>query len=161
HSPYSGKENLALQSVSVFFGGRLSDHMGALVKATHDNIYDTTSWDTLDVRYARTVSFGAHSAILGVDVNNSPTVQDLWSSLPVSSFPYVGSELVPGPGNAPIIHFQLSNRVLGGSIYSMIDNHVYAELGFYKGVSNKWLGNLGVGSGSSANIVGAAPYARI
>jgi hypothetical protein len=160
-SPYSDKENLALQSVSVFFAGRLSDHMGAFVKATHDDIFGNTSWDTLDVRYARTVSFSGHSAILGVDVNNDPSAQDLWSSLPVYSFPYVGSELVPFAGNAPILHFQLGNRVLGGSIYSMIDNHLYAELGFYKGVSNKWLENLGGGSGSSPNIVGAAPYARI
>jgi hypothetical protein len=42
----------------------------------------------------------------------------------------------------------------------MIDNRVYAELGFYKGVSDKWLANLG-DPGASPRIVGAAPYARI
>jgi len=158
-SPFSNDENLALQQVSVYFAGRISDHLGAFVKGTYDNIFDTKTWDNLDIRYARTVSFGGHSAVLGVDVNNNPTVQDLWSSLPVFSFPYLRSELVPTPSAAPAIHFALGTTVLGGTLYSMIDNRFYAELGFYKGVSNKWLGNLGE-PGASPNIVGAAPYAR-
>jgi hypothetical protein len=86
-SPYSDKENLALQSVSVYFAGRISDHLGAFVKATYDNIFDTTAWDTLDVRYARTVDLGGHSTVLGIDVNNNPTAQDLWNSTPVWGFP--------------------------------------------------------------------------
>lgn len=158
-SPFSDDENLALQEVSVYFAGRISDHMGAFVKGTYDNIFDTKTWDNLDVRYARTVTLGGHSTVLGIDVNNNPTVQDLWSSLPVFSFPYLRSELVPLPRAAPIIHFALGTTVLGGTIYSMIDNRFYAEVGFYKGVSNKWLGNLGE-PGGSPNIVGAAPYAR-
>jgi hypothetical protein len=159
-SPFSDKENLALQDVSVFFAGRITDHLGAFVKATYDNIFDSKAWDTLDVRYARTVDLGGHSAIVGVDLNNNPTAQDLWNSLSVWSFPYVRSELVPFPNTGPIIHGALGNTVLGGSVYSMIDNHLYAELGFYKGVSNKWLANLG-DPGASPNIVGAAPYARL
>jgi hypothetical protein len=160
-SPYSDKENLALQDVSVYFGGRITEHLGAFVKATYDNIFDSTTWDTLDVRYARTVDLGGgHSAVLGVDVNNSPTAQDLWNSTPVWGFPYITSELVPFPHNVPIIHQQLGDLVLGGSLYSMIDSRWYVELGFYKGVSNKWLGNLGI-PGGDPNIVGAAPYARL
>src|SRR5215813_2510808 len=135
--PFSDKENLAVQQVSVYFAGRITDHMGAFVKGTYDNIFDTKTWDTLDVRYARTVSLGGHSTVLGIDVNNNPTAQDLWSSLPVFSFPYLRPELGTAyPNAAPIIHSALGNTVLGGSIYSMIDNRVYAELGFYKGVSN-------------------------
>jgi hypothetical protein len=159
-SPFSDKENLALQEVSLYFAGRISDHMGAFVKGTYDNIFDTKTWDTLDVRYARTVSLGGHSTILGIDMNNNPTAQDLWSSLTVFNFPYLRSELVPIPSAAPVIQNAFGNLVLGGSIYSMIDNRVYAELGFYKGISNKWLGNLGL-PGGDPNIVGAAPYARI
>jgi hypothetical protein len=158
--PYSDKENLALQDVSVYFAGRITDHLGAFVKATYDNIYGTTAWDTLDVRYARTVDLGGHSAVLGISVNNDPTAQDLWNSTPVWGFPYVGSELVPLPISAPILDAAFGNTVLGGSVYSMIDNRWYVELGFYKGISNKWLGNLG-DPGASPHIVGAAPYARI
>jgi len=50
--PYSDKENLALQTVSVYFAGGITEHLGAFVKATYDHIFDVKSWDTLDVRYA-------------------------------------------------------------------------------------------------------------
>ena len=159
-SPYSNKENLALQNVSVYFAGRITDHLGAFVKATYDNIFGSTAWDTMDVRYARTTEIGGHSTVLGVTVNNNPTAQDLWNSTPAYGFPYFVSELVPFPVNtAPILH-RLGTTVLGGSVYSMIDSRWYVELGYYKGVSNKWLANLGSG-GSGQNIVGAAPYGRI
>jgi hypothetical protein len=158
-SPFSDKENLALQDVSVYFAGRITDHLGAFVKGTYDNVFDSKAWDMMDVRYARTLDIGGHSTILGLDVNNYPTVQDLWSTF-TFNFPYVQSELVPFPKTAPIIRGALGNTVLGASVYSMIDNHVYAELGFYKGVSNYWLGKLG-DPGASPNIVGAAPYARL
>lgn len=159
-SPYSDKENLALQNVTVYFAGGITDHLGAFIKGNYDNIFDTKNWGTLDVRYARTVDLGGHSVVLGIDVNNNPTAQDLWNSTPVWGFPYLVSELVPGPSTQPILDQTLGNLVLGGSLYSMIDSRWYAELGFYKGLSNKWLANLGF-PGASPNIVGAAPYARI
>ncbi|HEX8783173.1 MAG TPA: hypothetical protein VF764_07380, partial [Steroidobacteraceae bacterium] len=159
-SPYSDKANLDLQQVSVYFAGRITDHLGAFVKATYDNIFEVTSWDTLDVRYARTVSFGGHSAVVGIDVNNNPTAQDLWNSTPVWGFPYIASELAVYPAAGPILGQALGNTVLGGSVYSMIDNRWYVELGFYRGVSDKWIANLGL-PGANPNIVGAAPYARL
>jgi hypothetical protein len=158
--PYSDKENLALQDVSVYFAGGITDHLGAFVKATYDNIYRNTAWDKLDVRYARTVDLGGHSTVLGITVNNSPTVQDLWNSTPVWGFPYIGSEFVPFPNAAPVLDQAFGSTVLGSSIYSMIDNRWYVELGFYKGVSDKWLANLG-DAGASPHIVGAAPYGRL
>src|SRR5215469_15147651 len=92
-SPFSDKENLALQQVSVYFAGRITDHLGAFVKGTYDNIFDTKAWDTLDVRYARALDIGGHATILGIDVNNNPTAQDLWNSTPVWGFPYIAPEL--------------------------------------------------------------------
>jgi len=159
-APYSDKDNLALQAVSVYFAGGITDHLGAFVKATYDNIFDTAAWDTMDVRYARQVKLAGHSAVVGIDVNNNPTAQDLWNSLPVWGFPYVQSELVPSPNNVPILHEAFGNTVLGASVYTMIDNHLYAEVGLYRGLTNKWLGNLG-DPGADPHIVGAAPYARI
>jgi len=159
--PFSDKENIALQSVHVYFAGGITDHLGAFVKATYDNVFDSKTWDTLDIRYARTVDLGGHSTVLGVTVNNNPMAQDLWNSLSVWSYPYAISELVPSPDTAPIINGVLGSRVLGASVYSMIDSRYYVELGFYRGLSKKWLGNVGIPGEATANIVGAAPYARI
>jgi hypothetical protein len=159
-SPYSDKENLALQNVSAYFAGGITEHLGAFVKATYDNIFRNTAWDKLDVRYARTVNLGTHSSVVGITVNNSPTAQDLWNSTPVWGFPYLVSELVPFPGNAPILDQRLGAAVLGASAYSMIDSRWYVELGFYRGITDKWLADLG-DPGANPHIVGAAPYVRI
>ena len=158
--PFSDKDNLALQEVSVYFAGRITDNLGAFVKATYDNIFDTKSWDLMDVRYARSVNLWGHSAVLGIDVNNYPRVQDLWNTGGAFGFPYIQSELAPFQNAQPIIHGALGNTVLGASVYSMIDNLVYAELGFYRGLTNKWLGDLG-DPGADPHIVGAAPYGRV
>src|SRR6516165_6352042 len=159
-APYSDKENLALQTVSVYFAGGITEHLGAFVKASYDHIFDATAWDTLDVRYARTVDLGGHSTVLGVTVNNDPTAQDLWNSTPVWGFPYIGSELVPFPATVPVLDQALGLTVLGSSLYSMIDNRWYVELGFYRRLRDKWLANLG-DAGASPHIVGAAPYGRL
>ena len=158
-SPYSDKENLYLQDVSAYIAGGYGEHFGSFIKVTYDGVGKHTAWDLADVRYAHTLELGGHSLVAGVDVNNSPTVQDLWNSTPVWGFPYYQSTFAQFPDANPILS-GVGNTVLGGSLYAMIDNLVYSELGFYKGISDKWLGNLGVPHGDP-NIVGAAPYFRL
>jgi hypothetical protein len=158
-SPYSDKENLYLQDVSAYIAGGFGDHFGTFIKVTYDAVGKATAWDLLDVRYAHPLDLGGHSLVAGLDINNSPTVQDLWNSTSVWGFPYIQNPFTPFPNANPILN-SVGNTVLGGSAYTMIDNLVYAELGFYKGVSNKWLGDLGVPHGDP-NIIGAAPYFRV
>jgi len=159
-SPFSDKDNFYLQSASVYFAGRIADHLGAFVKGTYDGVARAGFWDSLDVRYARSFELGGHALVGGLDVNNSPTVSDLWNSTPIWGFPYVSSSLGVGPLGAPIIRGFTSGSVLGASVYSMIDNKFYAELGFYRGLSDKWLHNVGY-AGATKIIEGAAPYGRL
>src|SRR5215469_2022329 len=142
-SPYSNEDNLIVQDVSVFLAGRLAEHLGAFVKGTYFGVSRSAAWDSLDVRYARTLELGGQSVVAGIDVNNQPTVQDLWSSTPAWSYPYVRSELAPAPNGAPVIRGALAQSVLGASAYAMINSEIYLEAGFYRGVSEKWLANLG------------------
>jgi len=158
-SPFSDKDNLYLQSASVYFAGRIADHLGAFVKGTYDAVGRLGFWDSLDVRYARSFELGGHALVGGLDVNNSPTVQDLWNSTPIWGFPYVSSSLAVGPLGAPILHGLISQAVLGASLYSMIDNKFYVELGFYRGLSDNWLHNVGF-AGATKTIDGAVPYGR-
>jgi len=158
-SPYSDKANIYLQDVSAYVTNGFGDHFGSFVKVTYNAVGQHFSWDKLDVRYARTLELGGHSLVAGITVNNNPTVQDLWNSLPVWGFPYNQTTFTPFPQGAPMLRGLLGDTVLGASAYTMIDDLVYAELGFYKGLTNKWLGNLG-DAGANQNIVGASPYAR-
>jgi len=158
-SPFSDKDNFYLQSASVYFAGRIADHLGAFVKGTYDGVGRVGFLDSVDVRYARSFELGGHALVGGLDVNNSPTVSDLWNSTPIWGFPYVSSSLGVGPGWSPILRGLISGSVLGASVYSMIDNKFYAELGFYRGLSDKWLHNVGY-AGATRIIEGAAPYGR-
>ena len=158
-APFSDSEDFVVQDASLFLAGRLADHFGAFLKGTYDGVGKNAAWDNMDLRYARTLQLSGHAVVAGIDLNNDPTVQDLWNSTPVWSFPYVVSELVPTPSAGPLIRGLLAQSVLGASGYAMIDNRLYLELGAYRGVSAKWLADLG-DAGGSTHLSGAAPYGR-
>jgi hypothetical protein len=119
-----------------------------------------TTWDNTDVRYARAVSLGGMDAVVGLSLNNNPTVQDLWNSTPAWAYPFIGSGLAPGPSAGPVIAGGFAQVALGATAYTMIHDHVYLEAGAYRGLSDHWLGNLGLYPDNNIHMEGAAPYWR-
>jgi hypothetical protein len=158
---FSTNNNLSVDQVSIFYGGRITEHSGAFVQVTYSGEERHTSWDNMDIRYARAVKFAGTDAVIGVSINNNPTVQDLWNSTPAWGFPYISSPLVPGPSAATLIEGGLAQTVLGATAYAMIADHVYLEGGAYRNLSDRWLGNLGLGPGDNPHINGVAPYWRL
>src|ERR1700676_4438939 len=157
---FATNDNLSVDQVSGFYGGRITEHTGAFVHVTYSGEDRHTHWDNLDVRYARSASFGDHSVVFGVSVNNNPTVQDLWNSTPAWGFPYITSALAPTPAARPVISGGLAQSVLGATAYAMIDDHLYLEAGGYRGLSNAWLSRTGIGADANPHIDGVAPYWR-
>jgi hypothetical protein len=157
---FSSTANTSLDQVSVFAGTRLTEHIGMLGQATYSGEKRHFNWDNTDIRYARPISVLGTDAVVGVSVNNNPTVQDVWSSTPAWGYPYINSPLVPAPGANPIITGALAQLVLGATAYTMIHEHVYLEAGMYRGLSDRWYNNLGLYSSSNPNVSGAAPYWR-
>ena len=157
---FNTNDNGSLDQVSLFYGGRITQHVGAFVQMTFSGESRTTSWDNLDVRFANSATLGNTSLVYGVSVNNNPTVQDLWNSTPAWSYPYINSALAPTPAAAPVIAGGLAQLVLGATAYAMLDDHWYLEAGAYRGVSDHWLKNLGVGSDASPHLDGLSPYWR-
>src|SRR5271167_1280113 len=81
------------QQVSLFYAGKIADGLGGFIQLTYDGADDHFGFDNTDIRYAHHLSFGgandnAHELILGVTLNNNPTVQDVWNSTPAWGFPY-------------------------------------------------------------------------
>jgi hypothetical protein len=100
-------------------------------------------------------------AILGATVNNNPTVTDPYNSTPAWSFPYASSQFALTPAST-LIEGQLSGRVLGGSVYGLFSDLVYAEVGVYGALPQ--LGNrqvLGVFPTDGPVVNGGAPYWRL
>jgi hypothetical protein len=158
---FATNDNLSVDQVSVFLATKLFDGLGMFAQGTYSGEDRHFSWDNLDVRWARPVAnFFGTDAVVGISVNNNPTVQDLWNSTPAWAYPYIGSGLAPGPSAAPIISGGLAQVALGATAYAMIHDHVYLEAGVYRGLSDHWLGNLGLYPDNNIHMDGAAPYWR-
>jgi hypothetical protein len=152
--------NSALNELTGFLAGRISEHAGGFVEVSYSGIERHTAWGAFDVRYARSFELGGHGIVAGITLNNNPTVSDLWNSTPVWSFPYVGSELAPTPGAAPILMDGISETVLGPTLYAMVDDRFYLELGGFRSLSDAMLGNVGLSANDNSHVEGLAPYWR-
>jgi hypothetical protein len=118
--------------------------------------------DNTDIKRTFDVGMGSRDLQLGIDLNNRPTVQDLWNSTPTWGFPYNSSDLAPTPAASPILDDALAQRVVGLGGYAMWDNQLYTELTLYQPVQNRLLGRLGVDSPEGTDVYdGVAPYWRV
>jgi hypothetical protein len=157
---FATNDNLSLDQVSLFYGGRIFKSVGAFVQVTYSGEDRKVTWDNLDVRFARATSVGDHSIVWGISVNNNPTVQDLWNSTPAWSYPYITSGVAPGSAAAPMLAGGLGQLVLGSTVYAMVDDHLYLEAGAYRGLSDRWLRNVGLGPDDNLHLDGVSPYWR-
>jgi hypothetical protein len=158
---FSTNDNLSVDQVSVFLATRLFDHVGMFAQGTYSGEDRHFHWDNLDVRWARPVTnFLGTDAVVGISVNNNPTVQDLWNSTPAWAYPYITSGLAPVPSTAAVISGALAQVALGATAYTMIHDHLYLEAGAYRGLSDHWLGNVGLYPDNNIHMDGAAPYWR-
>ena len=157
---YSDNNNFAVDSVDAFFAGKIIDHVGAFAQVTYDGIARHTAWSKLDARYAQDFSPGGVDTLLGLSVNNNPTVQDPWNSTPVWQFPFPFPRFTNGPVQ-PQIDGAFAQSVLGTTLYTLIDNTLYLEGGGYRRVGDDLLRHLGVSNPEGLpRIDGTAPYWR-
>jgi len=153
-------DNVALDQVNLFFAGGIGSHFGAFIQATYDGVAKAFNWDNLDVRAVTTTTVSGKPVVLGLSLNNAPTVQDAWNTLPAWGFPYTSSALAPSPAAAPLIG-SLAQTTLGLTAYTWINSQVYLEGGGYTSPSANLLTRLGVDPTDPGNINGVAPYGRI
>jgi hypothetical protein len=152
--------NLSMQEISAFLAGRLTNHVGTFVQTTYSGVENIFSLDNMDLRFAGNVDLGGKDTILGLSVNNNPTISDPFNTLSAWSFPYIASEVAPTPAAAPLIQGGLEYQVLGGSAYGFFNDSIYAEAGAYGSLSRSTLHSLGIGA-DAGDLSGAAPYWRL
>ena len=161
HPSLSLNDNAVLNEASLFLASRITKRSGGYLSATYDRLNAHTRWDDIDVRYVHPFSIGEKASLLtGVTVNNNPTVQDLWNSAPAKRYPYVDTGMLPTPAAAPLIDGALSHQVLGTSIYAMLNDHYYLEVGAYRGLSGNWLDKMGMDPDASLHPEDVLPYWR-
>lgn len=157
----SKNDNLVLDQASVFAAGGIGEHFGGFAQVTYDGVGRAWTWDNLDLRAVTNAKvFGADS-ILGLTLNNNPTVQDAWNTLPAWGFPYTDTAVSQTPSAGLLIDGALAQEVLGLSAYGWLDHRVYVEAGGYSSPSSGTLSWLGADPMSPGSIHGVAPYGRI
>jgi len=160
-APHFGdNNNLVDDEISIFLAGRLAPGLGIFSQTTYSGIDRATALDNTDLRYARQTKLGGKSLILGVSLNNNPTIQDPWNSTPGWGFPFVGSELAPAPGAGTMINGGLEMQVIGLTAYGYYNDMLYVEAGGYTTLAPNTLNSLGL-AGDAGKMDGIAPYWRI
>jgi hypothetical protein len=156
---YGANGNFAMDQISVFTGGRITDYLGAFVQGTFDGIASTFHLDNTDIRLTTPLSVGDTELRIGLDINNGPTVQDPYNSTYAWGYPYVSSALVPTPAAQPLLAGGLAGSSIGATIYAWYDRSLYLEAGLYNTYGPSLLSYTGNAYGPGATSA-PAPYVR-
>jgi hypothetical protein len=171
---FQKNDSLIFATGSVFFGGKITDNIGAFTQFTWDPYAIKTdsgrfkgefSADNMDIRYADRLIGEDHEVIFGVAANNNPSVTDPWNTA-AAWMQYVP---VPSPtssqfidGASPYPGLAAGGNVAGLNAYAFIDQAVYVEAGDYrtaKGLFSfmKW----GLHDADVTKLRGDNPYLRV
>ncbi|MGO9127749.1 MAG: hypothetical protein ACLP6G_23010 [Terriglobales bacterium] len=148
------------QDISLFLSGAWTSNIGSFLQVTYDTKDDHFTSDNTDIRYANKTKLGGKELVYGLDLNNNPTVEDLWNSTPAWGFPWIASDFAPTPSASPIINGGLAQDVAGFGGFAMWNDHLYLDAAVYR---SEHVGGPqpNPGNGSTSDIRGVAPYWRL
>ena len=163
NSPVPATQNGSFQlpqDISLFLAGAWTSNVGSFLQVTYETQSDHFTSDNTDIRYANKTKMSGKELVYGLDLNNNPTVEDLWNSTPAWGFPWIASNVAPTPTATPIINGALAQDVAGIGGYAMWDSHLYVNMEIYR---SQHVGGPepNPGIGYTHNIVGVAPYWRV
>ena len=158
-APFNPNDNVTIPQVSLFYGGAITDHIGAFSQWTYDG-YSLWAWDNQDFRYSNTGRLGGLDVIYGISADNNPTVGDPWNTVPAWSFPYMSSNVAPDPGVGTLLDGTYAQAAGGAGAYAFFNNLVYLQVSGYRSIGAKTLTRLGVDPTGAPVIDGVAPYWR-
>ena len=170
--PAFAKDAVALfQTGSVFLAGKVTDNVGVFAQATYNN-YDSQNpdsgrwegkWasDNFDLRYADRFIDANRDLIVGLSLNNNPSIADPWNTAP-AWLQYVPTRFgVTGPDAGPIVS-QLGQQVAGVGAYAFWNQTLYAELAGYQTANGVWsFLSKGTADADQLKLKGTNPYLRL
>jgi hypothetical protein len=161
-------------TASLLAGGKVTDNVGGFVQVTFDPyavqggdgaFHGHSGADNIDVRYADRFIDTGRDLIVGVSVNNNPSVSDPWNTA-AAWMQYVP---VPSPtssrfidGSAPYPGFGAGGNLAGVTAYGYWNQAVYAELGGYRSATGvARVMSAGVPDADNTRLRGTNPYWRL
>ena len=147
------------QQASIFLAGAVTPHVGIFSQFTYAAADGSLGIDNVDIRYANHTMMGEQDLLYGVTLNNNPTVQDVWNTVPAWSFPFMSSGSAPSGNAATLIEGGFGQQVLGVGAYALWNSTVYTEFSAYRSAPQ---GAPGALDSSAVNTIrGVMPYWRL
>ena len=110
----NANDNLVLDQASLFVAGGIGEHLGGFAQlVTYDGVGRSWSWDNIDLRAVTNAKVFGEDSILGFTLNNNPTVQDPWNTLPAWGFPFTDTVVSPTPDAGELIDDPLAGNAIG------------------------------------------------
>lgn len=147
------------QQLSLFLGEEITPRLGTFLQLTFDPSSGTVGMDNADIRYANHASVASKDLIYGFTLNNNPTVQDVFNSVPAWGYPYAGPDVSPAPTAATLIDGRLGQQVAGLGAYASWNHLIYGEFSLYR--SAPFGGPQPPDSTAEDAVHGVAPYWRV
>jgi hypothetical protein len=158
----NSNDNLVLDQASLFVAGGIGDHFGGFAQLiTYDGAGHAWSWDNIDLRAVTNTKIFGEDSVVGLTLNNNPTVQDPWNTLPAWGFPFTDTAVSATPDAGELIDDPLAGNVVGLTAYGWIAHKFYVEGGGYTSLPSGFLSFAGMDPTDPGSLHGIAPYGRI
>ncbi|MDP9007273.1 MAG: cytochrome C, partial [Pseudomonadota bacterium] len=161
---FEDNDNIAAaEKVKLAYAGALPGNIvGSFSEVSYDGVRRVLQLDNVDIRTAVNPTILGRDVVLGLDLNDRPTVQDLWNSTPTFELVPLTSALAPLPAASAIIDAKLAQRVVGGGAYGEWNNWLHAEVTAYRPLQNNIVRRMGLATPANADVYdGAIPYWRV
>lgn len=151
-----------LQQFSLFYAGRIAEHLGAFAQWSYDGVAHHSAIDNVDIRTAGHLVREGVDLVYGLTINNNPTVSDIYNTTPAWGFPFAASGVAAAPNAAALIDGGLGQQVAGLGVYTLWNKTLYAELAAYRTADGAFsILRAGTDTSSDAVLHGVAPYWRL
>src|ERR1700694_5438364 len=120
------------QQLSLYLAGQITPHVGIFTQFTYAAADGAIGIDNVDLRWAKHTTLANNDLLVGLTLNNNPTVQDAWNTAPAWSFPFMSSDVAASPAARTLIDGGLGQQVAGLGAYSLYNSTLYTELTAYR-----------------------------
>lgn len=147
------------QQASLFLAGAITPKIGIFSQLTYSAASGSVGIDNTDIRFADHATVGGEDVLYGVTLNNNPTVQDVWNTVPAWGFPFMSSGAAPATNAATLIEGGLGQQVVGLGAYALWRGALYTEFSAYRSAPQGHGGPLDSTATNTAH--GVVPYWRV
>ncbi len=159
---YGANNNLDFADATVFFAGQIYCNLGVFSQFSYAHNSNDLFLDNTELRYTGKTTIGGNDVVWGILGNNNPGMQDVWNTIPAWSFPWVPTDIAPGPSNTTMIEGTFGGRAGSAGAYVWVNNMFYAELSAYRAFDARFLKATGSDpKDGTPQFDGLAPYWRL